>query len=111
MLAKWTPVLDFFTQDVAFHPFSLRRVAARGWRHLPKLRGSAEAEIKALFSSQAVRAAFSGALLFNGVPPEKMPISMILGLVSMLRDGYYLPEGGMGAITAILREALGAERR
>jgi phytoene desaturase len=105
MLAKWAPVLDFFTQDVAFHPFSLQRVVARGWRHLPKFYGSAGAEIKALFSSQAVRAAFSGALLFNGVPPEEMPVSMILGLVSMLREGYYLPEGGMGRITEVVRDA------
>ncbi len=30
---------------------------------------------------------------------------MILGLVSMLRDGYYLPEGGMGRITEVVREA------
>ena len=106
MLEKWSPVLDFFTQDVAFHPFSLWRVASHGWRHLPKLRGNAGDEIKALFSSQAVRAAFSGALLFNGVPPEEMPVTMILGLVSMLRDGYSLPEGGMGAITDILRDVL-----
>ncbi len=105
MLAKWAPVLEFFTQDVAFHPFSLQRMVARGWRHLPKLRGSAGAEIKARFSSQAVRAAFSGALLFNGVPPEEMPISMILGLVSMLRDGYFLPEGGMGRITEVVLDA------
>jgi phytoene desaturase len=106
MLAKWTPVLDFFTQDVVFHPFSLRRLAARGWRHLPKLRGSASDEIKALFSSPAVRAAFSGALLFNGVPAEEMPVSMILGLVSMLQDGYWLPEGGMGKITDAVRDVL-----
>jgi len=106
MMVKWVPVLDFFTQDVVFHPFSLSRLATRGWRHLPKLRGSAGAEIKALFSSQAVRAAFSGVLLFNGVPPEQMPVTMILGLVSMLRDGYFLPEGGMGAITDILRDVM-----
>ena len=105
MMAKWSPVLDFFTKDAAFHPFSLGRMALRGWKHLPKLIGSAEAELKASFSSRAVRAAFSGALLFNLVPPEKMPVTMVLGLVSMLRDGYYLPEGGMGAITDTLREA------
>jgi phytoene desaturase len=104
MMAKWTPVLDFFTKDAAFHPFSLGRLAARGWRHLPKLHGSASDELKASFSSRALRAAFSGALLFNGVPPEKMPVTMVMGLVSMLRDGYYLPEGGMGAITDVLRE-------
>ena len=105
MVAKWSPVLDFFTKDAAFHPFSLRRMALRGWKHLPKLIGSADDELKASFSSRAVRAAFSGALLFNGVPPEKMPVTMVLGLVSMLRDGYYLPEGGMGAITETLRDA------
>ena len=105
MVAKWSPVLDFFTKDAAFHPFSLGRMALRGWKHLPKLIGSADDELKTSFSSRAVRAAFSGALLFNGVPPEKMPVTMVLGLVSMLRDGYYLPEGGMGTITDTLREA------
>lgn len=105
MVDKWSPVLAFFTKDAAFHPFSLRRMALRGWKYLPKLIGSVEGELEASFSNRAVRAAFSGALLFNGVPPQKMPVTMVLGLVSMLRDGYYLPEGGMGAITDTLRQA------
>lgn len=104
MNARWTPVLDLLTQDMVFHPFSVKRLVTRGWRHLPRFYGSVSSELKALFSSPAVRAALSGSLLYNGVPPEKMPVTMILGLVSLLREGFFLPEGGMGKITETVRD-------
>jgi phytoene dehydrogenase-like protein len=44
--------------------------------------------------------------LYNGVPPERMPISAILGLVAQICEGFYLPEGGMGQVPQVLSCAL-----
>lgn len=106
MLKKWEPVFRLFADDIFLHPFSLSRLIAKGWRQLPKLHGSVASEIKHLFSDEAVRAAMSGVTLFAGVPPQKMPVQSILGLVAMLTDGFYLPEGGMGKIPDGLVHAL-----
>lgn len=106
MLKKWEPVFRLFADDILLHPFSLSRLIAKGWRHLPKLRGSVASEINNLFSDEAVRAAMSGVLLFAGEPPQKTPVQSILGLVAMLTEGFYLPEGGMGKIPKALSQAL-----
>ncbi len=106
MLKKWEPVLHLFADDILLHPFSLSRLIAKGWRHLPKLRGSVASEINNLFSDEAVRAAMSGVMLFAGTPPQKTPVQSILGLVAMLTEGFYLPEGGMGKIPEALSQSL-----
>ena len=106
MLKKWEPVYHLFTDDILLHPFSPSRLIAKGWRHLPKLRGSVADEMNRLFSDEAVRAAMSGVLLFAGAPPQKMPIQSILGLVAMLVEGFYLPEGGMGKIPEALSQSM-----
>jgi phytoene desaturase len=106
LLKKWEPVCRLFADDILRHPFSLSRFIAKGWRHLPKLRGSVASEINNLFSDEAVRAAMSGVLLFAGKPPQKTPVISILGLVAMLTEGFYLPEGGMGKIPEALSRAL-----
>lgn len=106
MLKKWDPVFRLFADDILIHPFSLWRLMTKGWPHLPKLRGTVASELRALFSDEAVRAAMSGTLLFTGVPPQKMPVSSILGLIAMLSEGFYLPEGGMGKIPEALSQAL-----
>lgn len=106
MLKKWEPVFHLFADDILLHPFSLSRLMAKGWRQLPKLRGSVVSEINHVFSDEAVRAAMSGVLLFAGEPPQKTPVQSILGLVAMLTEGFYLPEGGMGKIPEALSHAL-----
>ncbi|MBI5878300.1 MAG: FAD-dependent oxidoreductase [Chloroflexi bacterium] len=106
MLKKWEPVFHLFADDIMLHPLSLSRLMARGWRQLPKLRGTVASEISRLFSDEAVRAAMSGALLYAGTPPQKAPVQAILGLVAMLTEGFYLPEGGMGRIPEALSHAL-----
>ena len=106
MLNKWEPVFHLFADDILLHPFSLSRMLARGWRQIPKLQGSVAAEIKDLFSDEAVRAAMSGVTLFAGRPPQNMPVRSLLGLVAMLIEGFYLPEGGMGKIPEALSHAL-----
>lgn len=105
-LKKWRPVLSLFAEDLLLHPLSLSRLVAKGWRQLPKLRGSVAAELRHLFSDEAVRAAMSGVMLFAGTPPQETPVQSILGLVAMLTEGFYLPEGGMGRIPEALSQAL-----
>ena len=40
------------------------------------------------------------------LPPQKTPILLILGLIAILSEGYYLPEGGMGKIPEALSQSL-----
>ncbi len=108
MLEKWRPVLRFLEQDLLTQPFSPWHALRKGWRHFPKLRGSAASEFNRLFGDAAVKAALSGDLLYNGVPAEAMPVSAILGLVAEIDDGFYLPEGGMGRLPQVLACALEA---
>lgn len=88
MLKKWEPVFRLFADDILLHPFSLSRLVAKGWHHLPKLHGCVASEINHLFSDEAVQAAMSGALLFSGIPPQRMPVQSILGLVAMFTEGF-----------------------
>jgi phytoene dehydrogenase-like protein len=106
MLKKWEPVLHLFADDIMIHPFSLPRLMVKGWRHLHKFRGTVASEINKLFSDEAVRAAMSGVLLYTGLPPQKTPVFQILGLIAMLSDGFYVPEGGMGKIPEALSQSL-----
>jgi phytoene dehydrogenase-like protein len=105
-LKKWDPVLRFFSDDILVHPLSLPRFIAKGWRHLHILRGTVASQLNSSFSSEAARAAMAGALLYTGVPADKMPAISLLGLVAMFRDGYFLPEGGMGLIPETLSRAV-----
>lgn len=106
MLKKWNPVLRLFADDILLHPFSVSHLITKGWRQLPKLHGTVASEINRLFSDEAVRAAMSGILLFTGNPPQQTPVLSILGLVAMLTEGFYLPEGGMGQIPEALSQAM-----
>jgi phytoene desaturase len=108
-LEKWEPTLRFFTEDIMVHPLSLPHLLTKGWRHLAKLRGTAASHLNSSFSSEAVRAAFGSTLLYAGAPPDKQPAASMLGLVSMLRDGYFVPEGGMGRIPEVLGDAVRAQ--
>jgi len=106
MLKKWEPVLHLFADDIMLHPFSFSRLMVKGWRHLHKFRGTVASEINKLFSDEAGRSAMSGVLLYTGLPPQKTPVLQILGLIAMLRDGFYVPEGGMGKIPEALSQSL-----
>ena len=108
MLEKWMPVLRFVSEELVLRPFSSWRLLKKGWRYLPKLHGNAASEFHRLFSDEAVRPALSGALLYNGVPAEEMPVSAMLGLAAEIGEGVYLPEGGMGRIPQVLNCALQA---
>jgi phytoene dehydrogenase-like protein len=98
LLRKWEPVLHLFADDLLRHPFSWSRLLVAGWRHLPKLRGTVASELNQFLSDEALRAAMSGVLLFTGLPPQQTPVVSILGLIALLSEGFFLPEGGMGKI-------------
>jgi phytoene dehydrogenase-like protein len=48
----------------------------------------------------------AGALFYMGLPPQKLPVILILGLTAILSEGFYLPEGGMGKIPETLSHCL-----
>ncbi len=106
MQKKWEPVLRLCEDDIFTHPFLLSRMIPKVLPHLHKLYGTVASEISNLFSDKAVRAAMAGALWFTGTPPQKTPTLLILGLVGILSEGYYLPEGGMGRIPKALSQVL-----
>ncbi|MBK7199520.1 MAG: NAD(P)/FAD-dependent oxidoreductase [Anaerolineae bacterium] len=106
MMSRWEPALRLLTEDILAHPLSFRRILARGWRHLPKFRGTVADELKRLFSDDSVRAAMAGVLLYTGLPPERQPAIGVLGLVTLFSDGFHLPEGGMGSVPEALSRAL-----
>ncbi|MFC5741778.1 phytoene desaturase family protein [Dyella tabacisoli] len=99
---KWNPLLKIFTDDLLTHPMSLPRVIAKAWRHLPKLRGNLADELKRNFSDPEARAALAAVTLYTGLPIERTPVFLIVGLISMLQDGLHLPESGMGAVSDVL---------
>jgi phytoene desaturase len=108
-LAKWEPILRFFADEILIQPLSLLHLLTKGWRHLVRMRGTAAAHLESTFSNDAVRAAFGGALLYAGAPPEKQPAAALLGLVSMLQDGFFVPVGGMGRIPEVICGAVKSE--
>ncbi len=105
LVRKWQPVFRFFADDVLTQPFSLTRLFVKGWRHLPKLRGTVADKLAVAIREPAVRATLSGLLLYTGLPPERIPLFQIIGVTSLFSEGFHLPEAGMGAIPALLREA------
>ena len=102
MVARWQPALRLLTDDILVRPLSLPHVLAKGWRQLPKFRGSVADELDRLFSDESVRAAMSGVLLYTGIPPQQQPVISILGLVTLFCDGFHLPVGGMGRVPEAL---------
>src|SRR5262245_10350070 len=105
-METWQPILRLFATELIPHPFSVWWLFRKGWRHLHKLRGTVASELKQLISGPATRAAMSGVLLYTGLPPERTPVFQMLALIAMFDEGFYLPEGGMGAIPNALSDAV-----
>ena len=106
VLKTWDPLLHLFADDILVHPLSLPRFIAKGWRHLHLLRGTAASYLSRNFSHETVRAALSGTLLYSGIPPDQAPAASLLSLAAMFRQGYFIPEGGMGRIPDTLGDAV-----
>ncbi|MDN7676123.1 NAD(P)/FAD-dependent oxidoreductase [Burkholderia oklahomensis] len=107
-VGKWRPLLRIFVDDLLIRPLSLPHFLAKTWRHLPKLRGTLAAELARDFSDPDARAALAAVTLYTGLPAECTPVAQIVGLIALLDDGLYLPEGGMGAIPRALAGAFAA---
>lgn len=99
---RWGPLLDLLTKEILVQPFSLPRLLWKGWRELPKLRGTVADELNRMVADPAVRAAMGSVTLYTGLPPEDTPVMQLIGLVAMLADEFYVPEGGMGRIAHVL---------
>jgi phytoene desaturase len=114
IMRKWKPVFDVAIGQLATEPFSPLRAFILAWRHLHKFRGSVASELGRLVSDARIRAALAGTMLHAGLPPGRMPAAAMLGLITVLADGLFLPAGGMGSIPGALVAALrarGAEIR
>ncbi len=107
LLRRWGPVLYDLTGGEwlvgTASPLSLLRTIGR---HLPKFARSLEAELDSSFGEPAFRSVMAGHLLFSGGPPRRFMAPSIIALVSVLADGLFLPELGMGQVPAILAAAV-----
>ncbi|NPT58513.1 phytoene desaturase family protein [Paraburkholderia elongata] len=101
-VSKWNPLLKIFIDDLLTQPMSIARVISKAWRHLPKLRGNFADELKRSFSDPQARAALAAVTLYTGLPADRTPVFLIVGLISLLEDGLHLPEGGMGSVSRVL---------
>jgi phytoene desaturase len=106
LMDRWEPVYRLILDHLLHYPSSKTRLLARAWRHLPKLRGTVAAELSRHVGDDALRSALSGVLLLTGRPPEALPAQALVGLVSIFRDGLFIPEGGMGRIAEAMAHAL-----
>ena len=109
MLARWQPLLAALAGD----DWMLKRIrlldaARRLGRYLPMFSKSLQSELEGLFSESAFRAVMAGHLLFPGAPARRFPAPSILALVSVLGDGLFVPEGGMGRLPEVLAETVRA---
>ena len=70
------------------------------------VRHTLKGEIEAGFSDPIFRSAMAAKLLYAGAPLDRLPSVSIIALVSELKDGMALPEGGMGKIPEALAYTL-----
>lgn len=104
---RWAPIYRALIDDILPAEPSLVRVLGRLWKHLPVMAGSVERLISKHFSDPAVQAAVASTLLYTGTAPSRLPATQIIGFVALLEEGFHLPRGGMGAITAALLRVAG----
>jgi len=103
LLRRWRPVLHDLTSAEwllgTATPLALLRTLGR---HLPRFARTLEAELNSAFGEPAFRSVMAGHLLFAGGPPRRFTAPSIIALVSVLADGLFLPELGMGQVPATL---------
>ncbi len=99
---EWRPVYRRLVDDVLPYEFSTFRMLARLWRYLPRMTGTVADLFNRCFSDPEVRAAAGAITLYTGLAPRHTPVTQIIGLMALLEEGFFLPEGGMGGITAAL---------
>lgn len=102
----WSPIYRTLLRDVLPYEPSPVRTLGRLWRHLPRMGGHVSSLIASYFPDDDLQAAVASTLLYTGLPPDRLPATQIIGLLALLEEGFHLPHGGMGAITAALERAL-----
>jgi phytoene desaturase len=105
LAARWRPVMRLFFGDLMLQPLSARRMVTHGWRYVPRLRGTVGAELRRAIRDEAVQAALGGLVLYAGLASDALPIPSVMGIVALLDEGFFLPEGGMGRIPEALARA------
>ncbi len=105
LVARWRPVMRLFFEDLMLEPLSALRTLTHGWRYLSMLRGTVGTELRRAIRDEAVQSALGGVVLYAGLAPDALPIPSVMGIVSLLDDGFFLPEGGMGRIPNALARA------
>ncbi|MBM3122760.1 MAG: NAD(P)/FAD-dependent oxidoreductase [Chloroflexi bacterium] len=109
MLTRWQPLLMVLAgDDWLLKPIRPLDAARRVGRYLPLFTRSLQSELDGLFSDPAFRGVIAGHLLFAGAPAHRFPAPSILALVSVLADGLFVPEGGMGSLPQVLAESVRA---
>lgn len=103
---RWAPVYRTLVGEVLPFETSLSRTLAKLWRYLPRMRGHVDRLIASCFPDPDLQAAVASTLLYTGLPPDRVPTSQIVGLIALLEEGFHLPHGGMGAISASLQREL-----
>ena len=106
LLGRWEDVYQILQEELFLKSFSAGRFASRMAKHLPKFGGTVLNELGRLIKNENLRAALLGLLSYSGESPEKLPNATVVAIVSALKDGYYLPEKGMGQIPEALAGVL-----
>ena len=106
LIERWGPLLQLFSERLLVEPFSFFRFLTQAGKFLPRLLGTVANELKHLFPDEVVRTAMAGMLLYTGLPATKTPAFQLIGLVSLLMDGIFLPAKGMGQIAECLESEL-----
>ena len=102
----WGPIYRTLVRDVLPQEPSLLGMLSRLWRYLPRMGGQVDTLIASCFCDDDLQAAVASTLLYTGLPPDRLPATQIIGLLALLEEGFHLPRGGMGAISAALQRAL-----
>lgn len=105
LVARWLPLTRILEATLVRPISALSILAAGAWRFLPLLvsSGSFVDVVASAFSDDAVAAAVGAALLFQGASPQEQPAANLVAICMMCADGFFVPEGGMGAVGRALR--------
>lgn len=103
---QWGPIYRTLVSDVLPEEPSLVRTVGKLWKHLPRMGGKVDRLIASYFPDEDLQAAVASTLLYTGLPPDRLPSTQIIGLVALLEEGFHLPRGGMGTISAALEREL-----
>jgi phytoene desaturase len=102
----WRPLYRRLIDRVLPAESSLPRALFELWRHLPLLSGTVADVLRRHVSDPEARAAAGAITLYTGLAPERTPATQIVGLIALLEEGFFLPEGGMGRIPQAIAERL-----